>query len=133
MFHHSIGAGLRMLDLGLDHLRHLAGLGPHALADPGVILEIDFQAHVHIPTFVGAHPWLRLHRTLAHHRGRPPCWCDCVAGAVEKAGVDENNALFGRTNAFLEIKGSFVNKLPNFMLLGWVEFRSSNHRETCFF
>ena len=97
------GAGLRMADLLRQHVRHLVGRGPHALADLGMAGQAVDQAHVDVPVLIGLDPGLRLHVVLADHRAGFHRGMDLVAGAVEEAGIDEADPLRGVLDAGLEV------------------------------
>ena len=96
-------AGLRVTELLGEHVGHLVGRRPHALADLGMAGQAVDQAHVDVPVFIGLDPGLRLHVVLADHRARFHRGMDLVAGAVEEAGVDEADALRGILDAGLEV------------------------------
>ena len=98
------GAGLRVADLGLVHVGEAVGRGPHALADLGPAQQAALETDVDVEVLVGLDPGLALHVVLAHdgagqHRG-----VDLVAGAVEEAGVDEDDPLAGLVDAGLEVE-----------------------------
>ena len=52
------GAGLRMRDLLRQHVRHLVGRRPHALADLGMAGQPVDQADIDVPVFIGLDPRL---------------------------------------------------------------------------
>ncbi len=97
------GAGLRMRDLLRQHVRHLVGRGPHALADLGMAGQAIDKSDIDVPVFIGLDPGLGLHVVLADHRPRFHRGMDLVAGTVEEAGVDEHDALQGVLDAGLEV------------------------------
>lgn len=98
-----VGAGLRVGDLLFEHRRHQIGHRPHALADLGVTGQATFKPDVDVPVFIGADPGCLLHVTLADHRAGFHRGVHLVASAIEEAGVDEDDALAGRADAFLEV------------------------------
>ncbi len=61
------GAGLGMAELLRQHVRHLVGRGPHALADLGMAGQAVDQTVIDVPVFIGLDPGLRLHVVLADH------------------------------------------------------------------
>ena len=101
---HPGGAGSRdrVLDLGLDHGRHLAGHRPHALADLGAALQPAGQPGVDVGDLVGAEPGRGLHLGLRDHRSGLHVGVDLVTGAVQEAGVDEHHPVPGPSDALLE-------------------------------
>ncbi|MCY1297111.1 hypothetical protein D9M70_465380 [compost metagenome] len=92
-----------MGNLLLEHRCHQIGHGPHALADLGVAGKAAFEADIDVPVFVRADPGSLLHVALADHRAGFHRGMDLVAGAIEEAGVDEDDALAGSADAFLEV------------------------------
>ena len=97
------GAGLRVRDLLRQHVRHLVGRCPHALADLGMTGQAAGEADVDIPVLVGLDPGLGLHVVLADHRAGFHRSMDLVAGTIEETGVDEHDALRGVLDAGLEV------------------------------
>ena len=94
-----------MADLLLQHIGHQVGHRPHALADLRLAGQAAEQARVDVPVLVGLDPGGRAHVGLADHRAGFHRGVHLVAGAVEKAGVDEADAALGGANALLEIDG----------------------------
>mmetsp|Transcript_108186 Transcript_108186/g.286687 ORF Transcript_108186/g.286687 Transcript_108186/m.286687 type:complete len:731 (-) Transcript_108186:3-2195(-) len=93
----------RFSDLGLEHGQHAVGLGPHSLADLSPALEIGVQADVDVGVLVGLDPGLLLHVGLADHGPGHHAGVDLVAGAVEEAGVDEEDARGGGSDALAQV------------------------------
>ena len=88
-----IGAGLRMCDLGFEHVRHEIGHGPHALADLRAAAQAAGKADIHVLAFIGVQPHGLLEFSLL--RGTAAASIEgmnLIAGAVEEAGVDGENA-----------------------------------------
>ena len=75
------------------HRRHLVGHGPHALADLRLAGQAAGEADIDVPVFIGRDPRRLLHVVLADHRAGFHRGVDLVAGAVEEAGVDEDDAV----------------------------------------
>ena len=100
-----VGARHRVGDLGLDHLRHAVRHGPHALADLRLALEAAFEVDIDVPILVGLNPRGAFHVRLADHRARFHRGMNFVAGAVQEAGVDENDAVLCGADAFFQING----------------------------
>ena len=100
-----VGAGPGMADLLLQHGGHQVGHRPHALADLGMAGQPAFQPGVDVPCLVGGNPGGLLHVALADHRAGFHRGVDLVAGAVEEAGVDEDDALPCGADALLEVDG----------------------------
>ena len=98
-----VGAGLRMRDLLLEHRRHQVGHRPHALADLRAAAQPRAQAHPHVALLIGVDPRRRFHVALAQHRARFHRRMHLVAGAVEKARVDERHARRRRRDAGREV------------------------------
>ena len=82
-----------MRDLGLEHIGHAIGHGPHTLADLRATGKAGLQGDLHVALFIGAYPRLQLHIVFAQHRAAFHSGVDLIAGAVEKARVDEHDAL----------------------------------------
>ena len=74
-----------------------------ALADLGMAGQAVDQADIDIPVLIGLDPGLRLHVVLADHGAGFHRGMDLVAGAVEKAGVDEADPLQRVLDAGLEV------------------------------
>src|SRR5262245_39890386 len=92
-----------MADLGLHHRGHIVGTRPHALADLRLAGEPRGEADQYVAILIGLYPSLRLHVVLAKywsglHRGM-----NLVAGAIEEARVDEEDAPAGGEDASLEV------------------------------
>ena len=92
--------------LRLEHGGHRVGRGPHALADLGPSPQSGPKADVHVPVLVGADPRRFLHVRLGDDRAALHHGVDLVAGAVQEAGVDEDDPLAGGADAFLQVDGS---------------------------
>ncbi len=94
-----------MLDLLIEHVGHQVGRGPHPLADLGPTGKAAGDADIDVPVLVRLDPALCLHLALANHR--PGCHrrVDLVAGAVQKAGVDEGHSRLGGSNALGKVQG----------------------------
>ena len=99
-----VGAGLRMADLRLQHVRHQVGHRPHALADLRAARQAAGEADVDVAVLVGLDPGRGLHVALADHRAGFHRGVDLVAGAVEEAGVDEDDAVLRGADALLEVE-----------------------------
>ena len=93
-----------MADLLVEHVAHQIGRGPHSLADLGPTDETAAQTDVNVPVFVGANPSFGFHVALADHWSGMHGGVDFVAGAIEKAGVDESDTRLGGTDALFEIE-----------------------------
>ena len=87
-----VGAGFGMADLDRQHLRHPVRLRPHALADLGTAAEAAGQPHVQVGVLVGGDPGLPLDALLGQEGAGLHAGVDFVPGAVQKAGVDEDDA-----------------------------------------
>ena len=101
----AVGAGVGVVDLGFHHPGHGLGHGPHAFADLGVAGQAAGEADVDVPVFVGADPGLAFHVGLALHGAGFHGGVNLVAGAVQEAGVDEDDPVGGLADAFLEVDG----------------------------
>ena len=95
--------GHGMADLGLQHVGHPVGHGPHALADLRLALETAGQADIDILVFIGRQPFAGLHLALAHHGAGIHGGVHLIAGAVQEAGIDEDDAVLGGADAFLQV------------------------------
>ena len=82
-----------MADLLLQHVGHAIRRRPHALADLSAPGEPARQADAHIAILVRLDPVGVPHLGLAHHGAGFHRRVDLVARAVEKAGVDEDDAV----------------------------------------
>ncbi len=92
-----------MGDLLFEHRGHQVRHGPHALADLRAARKPAFQTDIDIPVFVSRNPCGLLHVALADHRTRFHRGVHFVAGAIEEARVDEDDAFAGSADAFLEV------------------------------
>ena len=92
-----------MRDLLLEHGRHQVGHGPHALADLRMAGKSALKTDIDIPVLVGANPGGLFHVALADHRTGFHRGVDFIAGAVEEASVDEDDAFLGGTYCFLQV------------------------------
>mmetsp|Transcript_33669 Transcript_33669/g.77723 ORF Transcript_33669/g.77723 Transcript_33669/m.77723 type:complete len:318 (-) Transcript_33669:1023-1976(-) len=97
------GTGHEFRDLAIQHVLHAVWLGPHAFADLRAALQIGVQADVHIASFIRLDPILFLHVALADHRPCTHACVDLVAGAVQKARVDEKHTFHGRAQALAQV------------------------------
>ena len=98
-----VGAGFRVADLLLEHGCHQIRHGPHALADLRLATQTAGQADQHVVALVGLDPGAGFHVALAQHRASLHGGVHLVAGAVEKAGVDEGHPRAGGLDAGLEV------------------------------
>ncbi len=101
----SVGAGLRMRDFFGEHRRHAVGHRPHAFADLRAARQAAGEADIDIPILIGRDPGGLLHIVLADHRPGFHRCMDFVAGAVEEAGVDEDDPVRRGLDRRLEIDG----------------------------
>mmetsp|Transcript_26983 Transcript_26983/g.68485 ORF Transcript_26983/g.68485 Transcript_26983/m.68485 type:complete len:472 (-) Transcript_26983:925-2340(-) len=92
-------------DLLLEHLLHVVGGGPHALADLPLAGELDGDARVHVVVLVRLDPDLLLDLVLGKEGARLEARVDLVARAVEESGVDEGDAVLGLVHACSEVGG----------------------------
>ena len=92
-----------MADLGFQHVGHPVRHRPHALADLCLALEAAGQADIHILVFIGCQPFAALHVALAHHGAGIHGGVHLVARAIQEAGIDEDDAILGGANAFLQV------------------------------
>ena len=99
-----VRAGLRMGDLRLQHVGHQVGHRPHALADLRVAGQAAQEPDVDVGILVGLDPGRGLHVALADHRAGLHRGVDLVAGAVEEAGVDEEDAVLRGADRFLQVQ-----------------------------
>jgi hypothetical protein len=90
-------------DLLGHHVGHPVGRGPHALADLRLAGQAAGEADIHVVVLVRLDPGRAPHLVLAQHRPRLHGGVDLVAGAVEKAGVDEHDAVRRGGDAGLEV------------------------------
>jgi hypothetical protein len=72
------------------------GRRPHALADLRLARKPAGEADLDVAILIGRDPVAALHLALAHHRPGPHRRVHLVAGAVEEAGVDEDDAVLHR-------------------------------------
>mmetsp|Transcript_117692 Transcript_117692/g.327726 ORF Transcript_117692/g.327726 Transcript_117692/m.327726 type:complete len:215 (-) Transcript_117692:1096-1740(-) len=94
---------LRVHDLLRQHIRHVVGDGPHALADLCSAAQPAGQSDVHVVVLVGLDPRRLLHVGLAYHG---PCLHGCVdlvTGPIQEASVDEDHPLLGGADALLQV------------------------------
>ena len=94
-----------MACLGGEHLRHLRRLGPHALADLGPVLHASSETSVDVGVLIGEEPGGPLHVALLQHRAGFHVGVDLVAGAIEEAGVDEDDPLAGLVDGGRKVEG----------------------------
>ena len=99
----TVGTSFRVTGLIGHHLRHFVGHGPHAFTDLGVTFQAAFQANVHVPVFVGADPRQGFHFTLGCHGARFHGGVHFITGAIQEAGVDEDDTLLGLTDTLLQV------------------------------
>ena len=99
-----VGAGTRMGNFLLHHGLHQVGHSPHALANLRPATQTTTQADQHIAALIGLDPGAGLHVALADHGASPHGAVHLVAGAVQKAGVDEGHAAGSSGNAGLEVE-----------------------------
>ena len=102
----SRGAALGMRNLGLEHICHGVGGGPHALADLTASEEPRSDAHVDVPVFVRDAPRGLLDASFGQHGPVRKRGVDFVASAIEEARVDENASLASDADAFSEVHRS---------------------------
>ena len=100
-----VRAGTGMADLLRHHVGHRIGGGPHALADLSAAREPGCEPHVDVPVLVRRDPARRLHLRLRDDRPRFHRGVDLVTGAVEEAGVDEDDAGFRGADALAKVHG----------------------------
>ena len=94
-----VGAGLRMADLLFHHVGHAIGRGPHALADLRLARKAVHQTDLNVALLIGGDPLARFHVALGHDRAGRHAGVHLVTGTIEKAGVDEEDALLHRVDA----------------------------------
>ena len=94
-----VGPRLRMADLLLQHVGHAVGRRPHTLADLGLARQAAGQTDGDIPRLIGRDPGRALDLGLPDHRPRLHGGVDLVAGAVQEAGVDEDDPVLNRVDA----------------------------------
>ncbi len=98
-----VGPGAQMADLLRHHLAHQIGRGPHPLADLRASREPVAQPDADIPRLIGFQPASVLHVALAEHCASLHRSVDLVAGAIEEAGVDEDDPVLHRVDAGRQI------------------------------
>ena len=101
-----IGASTRVPHLLLQHVCHAVGHGPHALANLRAAGETTGQPDLYIAVFVGPNPGGGLDVRLAQHRACLHRGMHFIASTVEKACVDEHDAVFHRMDAGREVRRS---------------------------
>ncbi len=99
-----VGAGLRVLDLRLQHGSHQVGHGPHALADLRPAGQPAFQADIDVHVLIGADPGLALDELLAAEGSRLHRGVDLVAGAIEETCIDEGHPVPRGADAFFQVR-----------------------------
>ena len=82
-----------MADLLVQHIRHAVGRGPHALADLRATRQAAGKADLDVAILIGGDPVAALHLALADHRPGLHRRMHLVPGAIEEAGVDEDDAV----------------------------------------
>ena len=95
----AIGMG----DLLGQHVGHAVGHRPHALADLGMADEAALEAGIDVGILVSRDPARLFHVALADHRPGQHGGMDLVSGAVEEAGVDEEDAPAGGADALFQV------------------------------
>ena len=102
---HPCGGGtrFRMADFLFQHFRHQIGHRPHAFADLGFAGQAALQAGLDVAGFVSGNPFAGFHVAFAYHRARLHGGVHFVAGAVEEAGIDEDDAVGSRLDARGEV------------------------------
>ena len=95
--------GARLRTLLLKHRGHQCRHRPHALTDLRTVREPCGKPGVDIEILVRADERLRLEVTFANKRSGQKRGMDLIAGAVEKASVDEDDTLFGHLDAGLKV------------------------------
>ena len=93
-----------MDDFGGDHLGHLLWHRPHSFAYLGAAAQAASEAGLDVQVFVSGDPRLLFHRGFADHQAGGHAGVDLVAGAVEEAGVDKDEALAGSENTGDEVE-----------------------------
>ena len=89
--------------LGVEHRAHLVGHGPHAFADLAVPGQPGLEADAHVPIFIRRDPTRGFDLGLRNHGARFHVRVQLVAGAIEEARVDEDDAFARDANAFFEV------------------------------
>ena len=89
----------------LQHVGHAVGGCPHPLADLGLAGQAAGEADGDVAGLIGGDPGGGLDVALAHHRARLHRRMDLVAGAVEEAGVDEDDPVPDRMDTGREVGG----------------------------
>ena len=120
----AIGTGLRLADFLFQHGGHQIRHGPHALADLRAALQPASQPDIDIPILISGQPIGGFHIGLADHRPHFHGGVNFVTRAIEKAGIDENNARFGGADTFFQIHrgATFFVHNPHFQgLVGQAE------------
>ena len=100
-----VGTRLGMPHFGPQHVGHEVRHRPHALADLGMPAKAAREAHVDVLAFISIQPDGLLQIALARYGSRFHRGVNLVTGAVEKAGVDEHDALLHRPDAFHQVDG----------------------------
>mmetsp|Transcript_14789 Transcript_14789/g.36192 ORF Transcript_14789/g.36192 Transcript_14789/m.36192 type:complete len:759 (-) Transcript_14789:48-2324(-) len=98
-----VGARHRVADLLLEHLLHVVGSSPHALADLATAGELGLDAAVHVVVLVPLDPGLLLDLGLGEEGTGLHARVDLVARAVEEACVDEDDALLALLDALAQV------------------------------
>ena len=98
-----VGTRLRMRRLLVEHVSHPVRGRPHPLADLGLAGQAAFQADGDVARLIGGDPGGGLDVALAHHRTGLHRRMDLVAGAVEEAGVDEDDPVLHRMDTGREV------------------------------
>src|SRR5262249_27801595 len=92
-----------MADLFVEHVRHAVWRGPHALADLRTSAKAAREANRDVALLIALQPERLLHLRFAQHGAAAQRGVDFIAGAVEEAGIDEDDAVAQRVNARREI------------------------------
>ena len=88
-----VGPAFRMADLLFQHIGHAIGRGPHALADLRATRQAAGEADLDVAILIGRDPVAALHFALADHRPGLHRRVHLIPGAIEEAGVDEDDAV----------------------------------------
>src|SRR5690606_20091336 len=98
-----VATGLHVTNLLLQHFSHQVRHGPHAFTDLGTTTQTALQADLNVVALVGRLPVSLFHVGLAHYGASLHASVDFVASTVQKARVDEHNALGGLGNGCLQV------------------------------
>ena len=94
-----------MPDFLHHHVGHHVGRGPHAFADLRSARKAAGKADLDVARLIGLYPAAGFHLRLADHRASLHRGVHFVAGAIQEAGVDEDDPVFHRMNARGEVSG----------------------------